>query len=219
MARYLIALALLFLPAPLAWADITGQPRVIDGDTIEVAGQRIRLHGIDAPESRQLCRRDGERWRCGKDATSALKAFLGSRPVSCEELDRDRYRRVVAKCVVDGVDIGEWMVSRGWAVAYRGYSLDYVEQETGAQLARRGVWGTRFVLPWEWRLGRRLSQGVANDNPACRIKGNISRSGERIYHVPGGRWYERAIISPSKGERWFCSEEEAQAAGWRRAKQ
>ncbi len=93
-------LALLFLPA-LAWADITGQPRVIDGDTIEVAGQRIRLHGIDAPESRQLCRRDGEPWRCGKDATSALSAFLGGRAVNCEELDRDRYRRIVAKCAVD----------------------------------------------------------------------------------------------------------------------
>ena len=77
--RYLIALALvMFLPMP-AWADITGQPRVIDGDTIEVAGQRVRLHGIDAPESRQLCRKDGKPWRCGKDATSALKAFLGSR--------------------------------------------------------------------------------------------------------------------------------------------
>ncbi len=100
----LFALALLFLP-PLAWADITGKARVIDGDTIEVAGQRIRLHGIDAPESRQLCRRDGERWRCGKDATSALKAFLGSRPVSCEELDRDRYRRIVAKCAVEGAAI------------------------------------------------------------------------------------------------------------------
>lgn len=104
MIRYLIALALvMFLPVP-AFADITGQARVIDGDTLEIDGQRIRLHGIDAPENRQLCRRDGEFWWCGEDATSALKAFLGSRPVSCEELGRDRYRRVVAKCAVDGAD-------------------------------------------------------------------------------------------------------------------
>ncbi len=133
MARYLIALALLFLPLPLAWADITGHSRVIDGDTLEIDGQRIRLHGIDAPESRQLCRRDGERWRCGKDATSALKAFLGSRPVSCEELDRDRYRRVVAKCAVEKADIGEWMVSQGWAVAYYLYSYDYSRAEQGVR--------------------------------------------------------------------------------------
>ncbi len=149
------ALALLFLPPPLAWADITGQPRVIDGDTIEVAGQRIRLHGIDAPESRQLCRRDAERWRCGTDATSALKAFLGSRPVSCEELDRDRYRRIVAKCAVGEADIGEWMVSQGWAVAYYFYSYEYSRTEQRARSARRGIWAGDFEKPWEWRKQQR----------------------------------------------------------------
>jgi len=144
------ALALLFLPA-LAWADIIGQARVIDGDTLGVAGQRIRLHGIDAPESRQLCRKDGERWRCGKDATSALKAFLRGRPVSCEELDRDRYRRIVAKCAVEKADIGEWMVSQGWAVAYYLYSYEYSRAEQRAKSARRGIWAGEFEKPWEWR--------------------------------------------------------------------
>ena len=147
----MIALAAaLFLAVP-ALADITGQPRVIDDDTIEVAGQRIRLHGIDAPESRQLCRRDGERWRCGKDATGALEAFLGSRPVSCEELDRDRYRRIVAKCKLGRIDIGGWMVSEGWAMAYRRYSTDYVSDEAKARKARKGIWQGHFVPPWEWR--------------------------------------------------------------------
>ena len=155
MVHYLIALALVLFLSPVALADITGQPRVIDGDTLEVAGQRIRLHGIDAPESRQLCYKDGERWRCGKDATSALKAFLGSRPVSCEELDRDRYRRVVAKCAVGEADIGEWMVSQGWAVAYYLYSYEYSRAEQHAKSARLGIWASRFVLPWEWRRGKR----------------------------------------------------------------
>ena len=151
MFRYLIVLALVpYLPLA-AWADIIGQPRVIDGDTLEIAGQRIRLHGIDAPESKQLCRRNGERWRCGKDATSALKAFLGSRPVSCEELDRDRYRRIVAKCTVGRIDIGRWMVSEGWAMAYRRYSTDYVSNEAKARTARRGIWRGDFMPPWDWR--------------------------------------------------------------------
>ena len=155
MNRYLIAPALVLFLSSVALADITGQPRVIDGDTLEVAGQRIRLHGIDAPESRQLCRRDGERWQCGKDATGVLEAFLGGRPVSCEELGRDRYRRVVAKCAVDGVDIGEWMVSRGWAVAYYQYSYEYSRAEQRAKSARRGVWAGEFEKPWEWRKQQR----------------------------------------------------------------
>ena len=150
------ALALLLLPLPLAWADITGQPRVTDGDTLSIDGQRIRLHGIDAPERQQPCYRDGKLWRCGKAAASALAGKIDRRPVTCEERDRDRYGRIVAVCYVGDEDLNAWMVLQGLAVAYRRYSLDYVDQETDAQLARRGVWATRFVLPWEWRRGKRL---------------------------------------------------------------
>ncbi len=152
------ALALLFLPSSLAWADITGQPRVIDGDTIEVAGHRIRLNGIDAPESRQLCRKDGKPWQCGKEATNALREFIGSRPVRCVGLARDLYERLVAQCVVEGLDIqdiGEWMVSQGWAVAYYRYSNYYSRAEQRAKSARRGIWAGEFEKPWEWRKQRR----------------------------------------------------------------
>ncbi len=98
--RALIAgLCLLATPA---LADVVGVPSVIDGDTIEVHGQRIRLHGIDAPESRQLCRLDGKTWQCGKDAANALAKKIARRPVNCEELDRDRYKRIIARCVVGG---------------------------------------------------------------------------------------------------------------------
>ncbi len=108
------------------------------------------------------------------------------------------------------------MVWEGLALAYRRYSLDYTGQEADARAARRGIWASEFVKPWDWRRGKRIA---ANDNAPdqCRIKGNISRSGERIYHVPGGQYYGRTKIDSSKGERWFCSEAEATAAGWRKA--
>ncbi len=92
MRALTIALALLVTPA---LAGVAGIASVIDGDTIEVHGQRIRLHGIDAPESRQLCRRDGTPWQCGKDAANALASKIARRPVTCEDLGRDRYRHHV----------------------------------------------------------------------------------------------------------------------------
>ncbi len=121
-----IALCLLATPA---LADVSGPARVIDGDSLEIAGERIRLHGIDAPENRQLCHLDGKPWQCGKDAANALAGKINRRSVACEELDRDRYRRIVAKCTVAGEDIGEWMVANGWAVAY--YLLRPMRKATG----------------------------------------------------------------------------------------
>lgn len=100
----------------------------------------------------------------------------------------------------------------GWALAYQEYSTDYVEQETAARVAGAGIWRGQFVPPWDWRRGERLLSESANDNAPgqCLIKGNISGSGERIYHVPGGRYYDQTRIDPSKGEQWFCTEAEAQ---------
>ena len=219
MRRIAAPIVILVALPMVALADITGTTRVIDGDTIEVAGQRIRLHGIDAPESRQMCLAEGVRWRCGQRAALRLAGKIGRSTVTCKGRDTDRYGRTVAICYVRGEDLNHWMVINGWALAYQRYSKKYVDEERAAQASRLGVWRGQFVPPWEWRRGKRLSQSAANENQPCRIKGNISRSGERIYHVPGGRWYDRTKISPSKGERWFCSEEEAQAAGWRRAKQ
>ncbi len=106
MRSLTIALCLLATPA---LADVAGVASVIDGDTIEVHGQRIRLHGIDAPESRQLCLIDGKPWRCGKDAANALADKIARRPVMCEDLGRDRYKRIIARCVAAGEDIGRWM--------------------------------------------------------------------------------------------------------------
>ncbi len=190
---------------------------MIDGDTIEVAGQRVRLHGIDAPEADQTCRLGSQEWRCGLVATDQLiEATLG-RDVRCEGRDRDRYGRIVAVCFVGDTDLNAWLTSEGWALAYRKYSLDYVDEEERARTSRKGLWRGEFITPWDWRHGVRPA---ANENVAgkCLIKGNVSSKGERIYHVPGGRYYERTKINAAKGERWFCTEAEAQEAGWRASK-
>ena len=206
---------------------LSGRPRVVDGDSLALAGERVRLYGIDAPESAQTCVAGGARWRCGEQATRGLRERIGGRAVRCEERNVDRYGRIVAVCRAGGEDLNAWMVGQGLALAYRRYARDYVDEEAGARSARRGLWRGNFVAPWDWRRGERLEgtaprsvqdSGSSSGTGNCRIKGNVSRSGERIYHVPGAQHYERTRISPAKGERWFCSESEARAAGWRRAK-
>lgn len=152
----LVALALAGLAAA-GWfarrerADILGEARVIDGDSLVVAGVEIRLYGIDAPEYRQYCFRRGRPWRCGIDATRTLRALIASRPVACRSREEDRYGRTVATCAVDGRDLGAAMVAGGHAVAYGAYQ----EEERAARNAGRGIWSSRFDPPAAWRAKHR----------------------------------------------------------------
>jgi len=142
--------------------SVTGTTSVVDGDTIEIHGRRIRLWGIDAPESTQTCKIAGRPWRIGQRAALALSDQIKYRVVTCQHRDTDRYGRMVAACTVSGRDLAGWLVSEGWALDYPQYSDGaYQEQQARAKLRRRGMWQCEFVLPWEWR--RQRHSGLLED--------------------------------------------------------
>ena len=133
-------------------------PRIIDADTLEVAGQRVRLQGIDAPEAAQACRQaSGQRYRCGDRATQALRARIGAGTITCTIAGRDRYNRALGICyAADGTDLNGWLVRQGYALAYRRYSPKYIPEEEQARAAQAGLWAGEFMEPWAWRRGQRL---------------------------------------------------------------
>jgi endonuclease YncB( thermonuclease family) len=135
---------------------IQGTASVIDGDTIEIRGQRIRLNAIDAPESSQLCLdAASKRYRCGQKSAFALADMIGRSAVSCQPNGRDRYKRLIAVCFKGQTNLNAWMVFQGWAMAYRKYGIDYIPRENEARLARRGIWAGSFEMPWDWRARKR----------------------------------------------------------------
>ena len=227
MPAALVAAALLASGAVAGTAErpieIGGPARALDGDTLEIGAQTIRVHGIDAPEDDQDCAHAAAgTWRCGALAARALAALVAE-GARCTGDEFDAYGRLIATCRTypDGpggaraLDVGAALVERGLALAYRRYSDAYAAEERGAREARVGVWSGEFEAPWNWRRTRWREAGNEAPSPDCPIKGNVARDGTRIYHAPWSRSYTRTRIDESEGERWFCSEAEALAAGWR----
>ena len=245
MRKPLVLLAL-FLAVPVstpAGASILAGPAtVIDGDTIDMTGTRIRLIGIDAPESAQQCRRDGQAWDCGAEATANLHAIVAEGPLECAAQGSDRYGRTLATCRNGLFDLGHEMVRRGLAIPAFDAPDAYEEARDLARQLRFGLWAGEFEEPAAWRAANprfdtQLARAEVDERPAraapqrprsqpvvrearyanalgCAIKGNHSRRGEFIYHLPGQRYYE--VTRP---EALFCTEREAIAAGFRRSKE
>jgi endonuclease YncB( thermonuclease family) len=133
--------------------------------------KELRLHGIDAPESKQVCVSGGAKYRCGQKAALALSDRIGRGSVTCEAKDTDRYSRVIAVCFKGQEDLNGWLVSEGLAVAYRRYSQDYVGQENNAKAASIGLWSGEYVMPWAWRRGKRLAfEQVSTISSDCVIR-------------------------------------------------
>lgn len=216
-----------FAPLSIAYAmpdtasAIEGPAIVIDGDTLEVAGLRLRLEGIDAPEAAQTCKRaSGDDWPCGMEASEALSALVRNRQVACDPVGQDKYKRTLAICFVDGDELNGLMVATGYARAFVKYSTAYAADEASAKAASAGIWQGTSEAPWDFRhpvssAGTPAAASLASA-AGCPIKGNISKHGH-IYHLPSMPWYGNVKIDLARGERWFCSEAEAAAAGWRPA--
>jgi endonuclease YncB( thermonuclease family) len=200
---------------------LAGRATVTDGDSLEIGDTRLRLFGIDAVEGRQSCTRAARQWACGEEAARKLRSLIGDRSITCSQRDVDDYGRIVAVCRAGNTDLAAEMARAGFATAYRRYSDDYVDEESEARAARRGIWAGEFAAPESYRGEQRAAAREPSESrqqpqrSGCDIKGNINGEGQRIYHTPASAAYRDTAIDESNGERWFCSEAEARAAGWR----
>lgn len=226
-----ISATLLARPAALSAQTIVSPAEVIDGDTLSLTGTRIRLLGIDAPELRQTCEREGKTWDCGREAKAALEQLIEGQNVSCTGSEHDRYGRLLARCSVGSNDLAEDMVLAGMAITSPEYAEDYAETEARARQLGQGIWSGAFDVPSEWRSAHpeassappssRAQTAAAPARPTvwrdnlgrCAIKGNHSRKGEWIYHLPGQAYYEQ-----TRPEARFCTEGDALSAGYRPSK-
>ena len=206
----------------------TSTARVIhvdDGDTLIVAaGQQqtvVRLVEIDAPEHDQPY---------GPQSKQSLIDLCLEQQATIDATGVDEYGRTLAHVRCRGLDANQEQVRRGLAWVYDRYVVDrslYIVQNL-ARSGSRGLWADgNPTPPWQWRhtphgassdAPPSLAPAAQSDQTQCRIKGNINNHGERIYHVPGQKYYDQTIIDTASGERWFCTEAEAVAAGWRRSK-
>jgi endonuclease YncB( thermonuclease family) len=232
-----VLLLALILP-PASGAEVSGTPRIVDGDTVEIGQTKMRLVGIDAPETDQIClNANREKWACGIAARDELIRHSNEQLWECTTIGTDRYGRSLANCFIEGEDVSKWMVRSGWALSFVRYSHAYDADEAAAREAGAGLWAGSFIAPWDWRHRNRTTMilGAASvpvnaqtillgavsaseaPSPECVIKGNVNRKGERIYHLPAQLNYGQISMSKGLGERWFCTEAEAEAAGWKRA--
>jgi endonuclease YncB( thermonuclease family) len=151
--RVIALMMLLSLWKPTLAGDLIGQASIVDGDTLEIHGTRIRLWGIDAPESSQLCRdEDSSLYRCGAWAANDLDAFIARCPVNCIPMKLDQFGRTVAACSAGSTDLGEWLVRNGLALDWLQFSKGrYQAAQLDAERAGRGIWKSSYVEPWLYR--------------------------------------------------------------------
>jgi endonuclease YncB( thermonuclease family) len=195
--------------------EVVGRATVVAGDVLKVGGATVRLSGIEAPERAQLCGKDASKWRCAEAAQSALSKAVGGRPVRCRLSGTDSAGRPLGRCSIDSVDINADLVRQGYAFAEGGASSRYSADEKDARNAKAGMWVADAQRPAEFRA-KAWEEARRRAPDGCPIKGQVTGT-ERVYVVPGTPAYERLRVQTARGDRWFCSEQEAASAGFKAA--
>ncbi|MGE0022675.1 MAG: thermonuclease family protein [Hyphomicrobium sp.] len=195
-------------------SKLEGRAVAVTGDKLRVAGTLIVIDGIEAPEAGQSCQRQSGAWRCGTAAREALANLVRGRRITCDILSDDGERKE-ARCYVGGRDVAEAMVRNGHVFAEGGFLSRYASVEGEAEAEKLGLWAGEADRPQDYR-DKRWEEAKKQAPEGCPIKGSI-RSGARTYVLPWSPSYDGIRLRTSRGERWFCSESEAQAAGWSRS--
>lgn len=193
---------------------VDGRATALTGDTLRIDGTIVRLAGIEAPEREQRCQRPGNRrWRCAEAAADALTRLVRRRALTCQVKGTDEAGRAKAVCFDGTTDIGATLVSEGHVFAEPGFMSRYGKQETAAQSAKVGLWRGTAERPADFRA-RTWEEAKRAAPEGCPIKGQVAGS-DKVYLLPWSAEYTRVRVSKARGERWFCSEQEAISAGWR----
>jgi endonuclease YncB( thermonuclease family) len=194
---------------------LEGRAQAIGGDSIRIAGKNVRLAGIEAPEPGQRCGKAGKEWRCGAAAEAALSRLVSGRGLTCALGGSGPDGRPLATCTSGKTDISAELVRRGHVFAQSGLFAKYSSQESEARSAKAGLWAGDAERPTAYR-NKLWDEAKRRAPDGCPIKGQVS-GGARVYVLPWSPDYERARVQKARGERWFCSEQEAVSAGFRAA--
>lgn len=198
--------------------DVEGRATVLSGDTLRVGKTTLRLSGIEAPERDQTCLTgSSRRWRCGASAADSLSGLVRRQDVTCELSGSDEHGLPFGSCRVGETDIAAELVRGGHVFAAEGFFAPYASLEEAARADKVGLWDGEAVRPSDYRA-QRWEEATREAPDGCPIKGNV-KGGRRVYVLPWSRGYDRVRISSRRGERWFCSEDEATAAGWQPSEQ
>jgi endonuclease YncB( thermonuclease family) len=195
---------------------VEGRASVASGDVLSINGRLIRLAGIEAPDRDQKCQRPGNpRWRCGQSAESALARLVRRDAVRCELRGADEAGRRIGTCIVNGQDVSGSLVREGHVFSAGGLFAGYASLEKEARAQKAGLWRGEAERPSDYRA-KLWNEAKRAAPDGCPIKGQVA-SGTKVYVLPWSPDYSKVRVRTTRGERWFCSEQDAQAAGWKQA--